>query len=230
VRVHLLRSWLIAGVLCGFSLAACASGDSDVGPTGTGAALEEDGSVSDAAVAGDAGAVGATGPAVHDGGQTGVIGASIDGGEGGDGAAPSGASADGGTESGPSRDDAAPDAPVSCGSPSGTYSSSCQNCAVTGTMLTCDCATGSGPSSPTSLDLCSCPVLTEISNSNGTLSCCGVPGGSYTSNCSNCALTGTVLSCTCKTSSGMSSPTTLNLCSCSQATQIADTNGQLTCP
>ena len=163
---------------------------------------------------GSAPPTGATGggPGVYDGGPPAVIGGGTDGGK----------PVSGG--------DAAPDAPVSCGSPGGTYAQSCSGCAVAGTTLTCECKTDSGSSVSASLNLCDCPVLTEISNANGVLSCCGSPAGSYTSSCTSCKLTGTILACTCITDSGAIAATSLDICTCTQATKIANTNGQLTCP
>jgi hypothetical protein len=215
MRLHspFVRSLPPLFALCALALSACAAGSVD--DQGTGADLDAavaDGAFLDGPPTADAGPV-----TFHDAGAPVVIGAPIDSGpspQGGDAAAK----------------DAAPDAPISCGSPSGTYSTSCTDCAVSGTTLTCQCTNDSGSSSSSSLDLCTCPVLTEISNSNGVLSCCGVPGGSYTTTCTACSMTDTMLSCSCVTKSGSMSTTTLNLCDCTQATQIANTNGQLTCP
>jgi hypothetical protein len=216
MRLHssFVRSLPPLFALCALAIVACAAGSVD--DQGTGADLDAavvDGALLDAGPpTADAGPI-----TFHDAGAPVVIGGPID-----SGSSPSSGDA--------AAKDAAADAPISCGSPAGTYSTSCSDCAVSGTTLTCQCTNGSGSSTSSSLDLCTCPVLTEISNSNGALSCCGVPGGTYTTSCTACSMTDTMLSCTCTTKSGSTSATTLDLCDCTQATQIANTNGQLTCP
>jgi hypothetical protein len=119
---------------------------------------------------------------------------------------------------------------AACGAPSGTYTGSCTNCVVTANTLTCSCMTGSGSTTASSsLDLCACPNTATISNASGVLTCCGNPGGSYTSSCNECATTGTVLGCTCKTSNGGVLSSFLPLCSCQPPMQISNSNGILTC-
>jgi hypothetical protein len=144
---------------------------------------------------------------------------------------PSGDAGDGGgSDSAPA--DAALDAPdaASCGEPSGSYTSSCMNCSVSAGMLTCDCQTGMGSTTlTTSLDLCACPNTTTISNAQGVLTCCGNPGGSYTSTCDECAITNTILACTCKTDNGGYISSSIALCTCQPPSKIANTNGMLTC-
>jgi len=209
---------LAALLLCSLFCSACASGEVGVSGAGGGVATDDGGAAAEAGIVVDSGTLGVTGPAADSGspdegslaptGTDGSTSASVD-------ATPA---------------DSAPDAPVSCGSPGGTYTGTCSDCSVTATTLTCLCTTDSGSSVESSLDLCTCPVLTEISNTNGILSCCGVPAGTYTSTCTSCSMTDTTLACTCTTGSGSTSPTSLNLCNCTQASQIANTNGQLTCP
>jgi hypothetical protein len=168
-------------------------------------------------------------PAV-DAGPTGPTGPATPGDDGGSPSPTPDAAADvgdGGADATPV--DAAPDAPVACGSPSGSYTGSCSNCTVTGGTLTCDCKTSSGSTSTSSLDLCACPNTALISNADGVLTCCGNPGGSYSSTCDECAITATVLACTCKTSNGGYISSSIALCSCQPPSQISNTNGALTC-
>ena len=215
LRCH-LGAFLLSGVAC----SACASGE--VGLSGAGGvATDDDATAPEAGIVDDSGSATTNGLTADSGGHDGAPGGAI-GMDGSASASGDAAPADGAPD--------AVDAPASCGSPAGTYTGTCNDCSVAGTTLTCLCTTDSGSSVESSLDLCTCPVLTEISNTNGVLSCCGVPGGSYTSTCTSCSMTETTLACTCTTSSGLRSPTTLNLCTCTQASQIGNTNGQLTCP
>jgi hypothetical protein len=119
---------------------------------------------------------------------------------------------------------------AACGVPSGSYTGSCSNCSVAGGVLTCDCQTGSGGATMTSsVDLCACPDTTTISNAQGVLTCCGNPGGSYTSTCDECAVTATILACTCKTSNGGYLSSSIPLCTCQPPMKISNSNGTLTC-
>ena len=221
-----MRSYVAVFLFGGLAFCACngsnpGAGGAGVTPNDDGGTVEGgsvDGSSDDAGPTGPTGATGPTGtPGVYDGGPPAVIGGVVD----------SGTTSSSGGDAGPGLEDAAP---VSCGTPSGSYTGTCASCSVTANTLTCVCQNGAGGSVEASLDLCSCPIVTEISNSYGALTCCGAAGGSYTSSCTNCSLTGTTLSCTCENDSNMPEATTLNLCNCSQASQVSNTNGQLTCP
>jgi hypothetical protein len=119
---------------------------------------------------------------------------------------------------------------AACGAPSGSYTGSCNDCSVNAGVLTCNCQTGSGSTTMmSSIDLCACPDTTTIANAQGNLTCCGNPGGSYTSTCDECAVTAFVLACTCKTSSGGYLSSSISLCSCQAPMKISNSNGTLTC-
>jgi hypothetical protein len=220
--VRRLLSSLGAFLLCGLFCSACAAGELGLSGVGSGGATDDAATAPEAGAGDDSGSATTPGPTTDSGGR--------DGAPAGPTAMDSSTSSTSGDAAPADAADDAPDAPTSCGSPGGTYTGTCQDCSVVGTTLTCLCKTDSGSSAESSLDLCTCPVLTEISNTNGVLSCCGIPGGSYTSTCTSCSMTETTLACTCTTSSGATASTSLDLCTCTQASQIGNTNGQLTCP
>jgi hypothetical protein len=182
------------------------------------AALDEAGLDAHHGAPGDVDGAAASGPGVPDASDASVSASTpvTDGGASGDATA-----ADGSFDGGP---DAA-----ACGSPSGTYATSCTQCALSGGLLTCECDTGAGASAPSSLDLCTCPDTTTISNAHGALTCCGNPGGTYARTCNECAIMGTVLGCTCETDNGGYVSSFIELCTCQPPSLIANTNGVLTC-
>jgi hypothetical protein len=214
-KVPPVRFLSIPSIILVFSVSACGSGSS-------GTALgDQDGAPFEAGVIDDDGG---------DGGPAGTMGSddsgpltAVDTGAGGTGedASPT-ATAD--AASGDAGFDAA-----SCGAPSGTYSSTCTGCTVAGGTLTCGCTTDSNSTATSSLDLCACPDTTTISNANGVLTCCGNPGGSYTSTCDECEINATILGCTCKTDNGGFISSFLPLCKCQAPSQISNTDGILTC-
>jgi hypothetical protein len=216
-------------VLCAISLSACSTGSSGTAgpgpdedatvPEEDSGASNEDGAAPDAIAAEpDAlAAQDASAPPTPDASSGGQDAALADG-------APADAAP---TDSAPA--DAATDGGA-CGAPSGSYSTSCTNCAVSAGVLTCTCKTGSGSTTASSsLDLCACPDTTLISNASGVLTCCGSPGGSYAQTCNECAITDTVLACTCKTNNGGVISSSLALCGCQPPHQISNTDGILTC-
>jgi hypothetical protein len=121
------------------------------------------------ATTGDSGATGPgpdAGPTVFDGGQPAKIGD-----DGGGSDAPSDAPADAPPDSAVAPVDAAPDAPISCGTPGGSYTVTCVNCTFVGTTLSCSCQNDSQVLGPTSLNICSCSQPVVITNTNGVLVC-----------------------------------------------------------
>jgi CVNH domain-containing protein len=211
-KVPPVRFLSIASSLLVFSISACGSGSSGTAPP----LGDQDGAPFEAGVIDDAGGDGAPGAMGSD--DSGPLTA-IDTGTGGmeEDASTDAASDDGGLDA------------ASCGAPSGTYSSSCTDCTVAGGMLTCSCTTNSNSTATTSLDLCTCPDTTTISNANGVLTCCGNPGGTYTSTCDECETNATILGCTCKTDNGGFISSFLPLCKCQAPAQISNTDGILTC-
>jgi hypothetical protein len=65
---------------------------------------------------------------------------------------------------------ACPGAPT-CGTPSGTYAQTCDNCQLVGDTLTCDCVDQSGDTVLSSLTLCTCAQPPVVANTDGVLSC-----------------------------------------------------------
>jgi hypothetical protein len=210
-KVPPVRFLSIASLLLAFPIPACGSGSSGTAPPAGG----QDGAPFEAGVVDDGGDDGGTMGSDDSGPAT-----AVDTGGGGTGEDASTTDAAG--------DEAGFDA-ASCGAPSGTYSSSCTDCTVGGGTLTCSCTTNSNSTATSSLDLCTCPDTTTISNADGVLTCCGNPGGSYTSTCDECAINATVLGCTCKTNNGGFISSFLSLCMCQAPAQISNTNGILTC-
>jgi len=109
------------------------------------------------------------GPSVFDGGPPATIGGD-DGGDSGADAGADGADATSPDAEADASNDAA-DANVSCGSPNGSYSSTCSSCTFVGVTLNCNCLTDSQASVAASLDLCSCTQPPVIANTNGVLTC-----------------------------------------------------------
>jgi hypothetical protein len=65
---------------------------------------------------------------------------------------------------------ACPGAP-SCGTPSGSYTQTCENCQVVGETLTCDCTDQAGDIVVSSLTLCGCVQPPVVANTDGVLDC-----------------------------------------------------------
>jgi hypothetical protein len=226
-----VRSSLLATVLFGFSISACSSS----GGSGAPPVVDLDAAVSEAGTGTEDGGLG------DDTGSAAFVDSSA---TTGDDAGPS-STMDGGADSGQGDDasglsdsaladvesvDAAGDA-GSCGSPSGSYTSSCTSCTLTtsGTLICAACKTESGSTIESSIDLCTCPNTMAISNQNGVLTCCGNPGGSYSNTCDECAVTGYVLACTCETDNSGYISSSLDLCTCQSPSVISNTNGILSC-
>jgi len=62
------------------------------------------------------------------------------------------------------------------------------------------------------------------------VSCGDADGGSYAATCANCSLTGTVLTCDCKTDQQNTMTSSLDLCTCAQPPDVSNSNGYLYCP
>jgi hypothetical protein len=119
---------------------------------------------------------------------------------------------------------------ATCGPAAGNYAATCSSCSTVGNTLTCECQNDQQINTSASIDLCSCPQPLNIENENGAFNCCGIPSGSYTGSCNSCSTTGNVLSCSCKNDAQDAGVATLNLCTCSSTTTIANQNGVLACP
>ena len=123
--------------------------------------------------------------------------------------------------------------------PTGTYSNSCNGCSMNGSTIACSCANKQGHYQSTSLDTKTCSS-TEVWNNDGALRCISeksvpvptppstLPAGSYSQSCNACSLSGSMLSCSCKTKSGTSIFTTINSANCGTS-GISNQNGELTC-
>jgi hypothetical protein len=222
-----VQSSTVLFLLSAFSLAACATSSSGV--SGAPVEIDRDASFTDA-VAADAPTASADGSgAVADDAGSSVIPAN-DGSlpsSGDDSGVPEASPGDAASLDGGATD--ASDASADCGAPGGSYTQTCGNCSVTATTLTCACETETNTEATSSLDLCACPNPAAISNIDGGLTCCANPGGTYTKTCNECATTGTLLGCTCKTDNGGVISSFLSLCSCQLPSQISNIDGILTC-
>jgi|GEM_PF-886883 len=122
--------------------------------------------------------------------------------------------------------------------PSGSYTQSCSNIDMRGSILSAVCRDGRGNSVRTSLDTRDCRGR-DIANVNGRLNCStgpgngggggGVPTGSYQRTCSNPYMNGNVLHATCKLTFGSSTRrTSIDTREC-RGRDIVNVNGQLSC-
>ena len=67
--------------------------------------------------------------------------------------------------------------PPSCGTPSGSYTQTCENCQIVGETLTCDCADQAEGTVVSSLTLCGCAQPPVVANTDGVLGCAAPDGG-----------------------------------------------------
>jgi hypothetical protein len=67
--------------------------------------------------------------------------------------------------------------PPLCGTPTGSYLTTCNNCQLIGGTMTCDCVNGAGATVVSQLDVCGCDQPPAVANTNGALTCASGDGG-----------------------------------------------------
>jgi len=124
--------------------------------------------------------------------------------------------------------------------PSGGYQSSCEGCRVEraeiGEMLHCAfCRAADGSQREASIKLTQCPPPGNIDNSNGVLSCKGLPhapgtpAGSYRESCEGCRMSDQLLTCTCRAADGVGRESKSDVRKCKPPAVIGNNDGKLTC-
>lgn len=113
--------------------------------------------------------------------------------------------------------------------PSGSYSRTCDNEELIGSVLTAHCKDQNGITIHTRLYIGNCAG--DISNVFGELTCQGrrLPGGSYSRSCTACRAEGSSLQCTCRDTKEKSINTALDLASCVWRHDISNKDGHLQC-
>jgi hypothetical protein len=113
--------------------------------------------------------------------------------------------------------------------PSGSYSRTCNNETMLGSVLTAECKNQNGNNIRTRLYVRTC--VGDIANIMGELVCDGrrLPRGSYSQSCNACAAEGSALRCTCRDTKGVMIKTALDLASCEWGSDITNKDGHLQC-
>ena len=113
--------------------------------------------------------------------------------------------------------------------PSGSFSRSCSDAKMLGSVLTAQCKDQNGITIRTRLYVRDCRG--DISNMFGELVCAGryVPPGSYSQTCTACMAEGSSLRCTCRDTKQNPIRTTLDLSSCEWSSSIVNKDGHLQC-
>lgn len=113
--------------------------------------------------------------------------------------------------------------------PGGSYSRTCNNETLIGSVLTANCKDQNGVTIRTRLYVGNC--FGDISNQRGELVCGGrnLPRGSYNQTCNECTAEGSGLQCTCRDTKGASIKTELDLASCALGGNITNKDGHLQC-
>ena len=113
--------------------------------------------------------------------------------------------------------------------PSGSYSRSCKNATMIGSVLTAECKDQNGETIRTRLYVRNC--VGDISNEFGELVCGSrrLPSGSYSQTCNACRDEGSSLQCTCRDMKQNPIKTALDLASCDWGGRIVNKDGHLQC-
>ena len=113
--------------------------------------------------------------------------------------------------------------------PPGSYSRTCSQATMIGSVLTAKCKDQNGIQIHTRLYVRSC--VGDITNVQGELVCASrrLPPGSYGRTCNACTAEGSSLQCTCRDTKQESIKTALDLASCGWTSAITNTDGHLQC-
>ena len=113
--------------------------------------------------------------------------------------------------------------------PSGSYSRTCSDEKLIGSVLTAKCKDQNGIEIESRLYVRDCGG--DISNALGELVCGSrrLPRGSYSQTCSSCAAEGSSLRCTCRDTKQAQIKTQLDLASCDWNGSITNKDGHLQC-
>jgi hypothetical protein len=113
--------------------------------------------------------------------------------------------------------------------PRGSYSRTCTNETMIGSVLTAECKDQNGETIRTRLYIGTC--VGDIANVFGELVCESrrLPAGSYTRTCTACRAEGSSLQCTCRDIKQQPIRTTLDLSSCEWRRDIYNKDGHLQC-
>ena len=113
--------------------------------------------------------------------------------------------------------------------PSGSYSRTCSDISMVGSVLTANCKDQNGETIKSRLYVRDC--WGDVTNEFGELVCKNrrLPEGSYLQTCGACATVGSALRCTCRDIKQNSIRTTLDLASCRWGSGITNKDGHLQC-
>lgn len=113
--------------------------------------------------------------------------------------------------------------------PSGSYSRTCSQATMIGSVLTAKCKDQNGVQIHTRLYVRDC--TDDITNVQGELVCerRRLPSGSYDRTCSACTTRGSSLQCSCRDTKQESIKTALDLASCAWTGNITNKDGHLQC-
>lgn len=113
--------------------------------------------------------------------------------------------------------------------PSGSYSRTCNDAAMLGSVLTAQCKDQNGVTIHSRLYVRDCGG--DITNVFGELVCESrrLPRGSYSQSCSSCSAEGSSLRCTCRDTKQAAIKTALDLASCDWNSSITNKDGHLQC-
>lgn len=113
--------------------------------------------------------------------------------------------------------------------PSGSYTRTCSNETMLGSVLTARCKDQNGETIHTRLYVGTC--MGDITNVLGELVCESrrLPSGSYTRTCTSCRSEGSSLQCTCRDIKQAPIRTALDLASCEWRRDIYNKDGHLQC-
>ncbi len=113
--------------------------------------------------------------------------------------------------------------------PSGSYTRSCNNIQMLGSVLTAQCKDQNGVTIRTRLYVRDC--WGDVSNRDGELECTNrrPPSGNYSQSCRGCSTVGSALRCTCRDERQAEIRTTLDLASCQWGAGITNKDGHLQC-
>ena len=113
--------------------------------------------------------------------------------------------------------------------PSGSYSRSCNNAEMIGSVLTAQCKDQNGVTIHTRLYVRDCNG--DIANASGELVCSSryLPPGSYHQTCNECSAEGSSLRCSCRDTKQNPIKSALDLASCEMSSGIMNKDGHLQC-
>ena len=113
--------------------------------------------------------------------------------------------------------------------PSGSYTRTCKDIQMVGSVLTATCRDQNGETIKTRLYVRDC--WGDVSNEMGELVCGSrrLPPGSYSASCNACSTVGSALRCTCRDMKQNPIRTTLDLASCPWNSGITNKDGHLQC-